>query len=174
MTRYAGKRYNKSPTGTAKGTDAQNPIQAPQKPDFLQVDRDGSKPHRRTDGRKRPTAGRETQSDPPPGCGGRPKPLTLPKILAKFSAKSRPVARNIWKNRELVSEIPRWRRNRTKNILEMGTKSPRTEEERGKMGLLSKERSELLCVSTPCERQARAQKGSRPLLRACRCVWLVG
>lgn len=140
LTRYAGKRYNKSPTRTATGTDGQNPIQAPQKADFLPfavmeqaAGRDAGRPKQASETGTEARQDRPTDTRPrtrtegrkqthPPGCGGRPKPLTLPKILAKFSAKSRPVARNIWKNWELVSEIPRVRQKSTKKSLEMGRK----------------------------------------------------
>ena len=52
-------------------------------------------------------------------------PLMPHNLLATFLKKSSSVARNIWKNRELVSEIPRGRRNRTKNILERALDVPK-------------------------------------------------
>ena len=53
----------------------------------------------RRQGRKRDQAGprqdrKRHETRPPPGCGGRPKPLTLPKILAKNPKKGFPYRQN--------------------------------------------------------------------------------
>ena len=134
MTRYAGKRYNKSPTGTAKGTDGQNPIQAPQKPIFCRWTGQaaGRTGQAHGHGRNRWTGERETiKTAYPPPPNRQAKPLMPHNLLAKFSAKSCPLPRNIWKNWELVSEIPRGRRNRTKNILERWYKCAKTGHKEG-------------------------------------------
>lgn len=133
---YKTNRGQDAPTATA-----QNAHRDGQKADFLQVDRTGPPTAGRDEAS--PTAGRDAgnrtrqaKRHTPPPHTTQAMPLTPTKIRTIFLEKSCPLPRNIWKFSELVSEIPRGRRNRTKKSLEMGIKSPRTEEERGKMGRL--------------------------------------
>ena len=124
MTRYAGKRYNKSPKGT-KAPTGTNPNSSPTEARFFAGGQDRTQAAQ-VDRVQRWT-GRtgDKQNGTPPTLNRQAMPLMPSEIRDKNMKKSYPVPRKSWKFRQMVSEIPRGRQNRTKKSLESGLNVPK-------------------------------------------------